>query len=220
MVIASSPFETKASGALVSWIRRTLSPSRIVAINTHFHLDGTGGNEAFHQAGAAIYASRLTATLLREQGPALLREVAAEQRDRGRKARLQRLVLVAPDHLFDPDQARAPGLPLRFGAEEVRIIYPGPAHARDNVVVYLPSRGVVFGGCMVKGEAFVGFVGDADLDRWEESLRTVEALGAKVVVPGHGPVGGPELFPLTASVVQKARADARAAARKAEGDKK
>jgi glyoxylase-like metal-dependent hydrolase (beta-lactamase superfamily II) len=31
---------------------------------------------------------------------------------------------------------------------------------------------------------------DSDLPRWREALRTLQALPAEVIVPGHGPDGG------------------------------
>lgn len=111
-------------------------------------------------------------------------------------------VLAPAARTFDEHE----GLVLRFGAEEVRVVYPGAAHSPDNVVVFFPSRGVLFGGCMIKGSASVGFIGDADLDHWESAVDSVRALGAKIVIPGHGPVGGAELFDLTTSVVRTARA--------------
>jgi glyoxylase-like metal-dependent hydrolase (beta-lactamase superfamily II) len=54
--------------------------------------------------------------------------------------------------------------------------------------------------------ASVGFIGDADLEHWESALEAIRGLGAKLVVPGHGPVGGAELLDLTAAVVRGARA--------------
>jgi metallo-beta-lactamase class B len=95
---------------------------------------------------------------------------------------------------------------MRFGGELVRIVSPGAAHAPDNVVVLLPARGVVFGGCMIKASDAAGFLGHADLDHWEQAVETVRALGARVVIPGHGAVGGAELYDRTIRVVRRERA--------------
>jgi glyoxylase-like metal-dependent hydrolase (beta-lactamase superfamily II) len=202
VVICSSPFETEASRALVAWIEAKLKPKRMVAINTHFHLDGTGGNEAYREHGVEIYASSLTQRLLTEKG-ASLRSESAKQFEGTERERMLAMKIVHAEHTFDE---RA-GLALTFGGEQVRVVYPGAAHSPDNVVVFFPSRGVLFGGCMIKGSASVGFIGHADLENWESAVDVVRGLGARVVIPGHGPVGGPELFDLTSSVVRKARAD-------------
>src|ERR1700722_4606793 len=37
VVFCSSPVETQATRALVAWVRGALAPSKMVAINTHFH---------------------------------------------------------------------------------------------------------------------------------------------------------------------------------------
>lgn len=204
VVICSSPFETEASRALVRWIKAKLSPTRIVAVNTHFHFDGTGGNEAYRELGVEIYASTHTLSLLKAKGAALQADTAQQFRAIERERMLAMKIAYA-DHSFD----ESAGLTWTFGGEEVRVLYPGPAHSADNVVVFFPARGVLFGGCMIKGSPSVGFVGDADLEHWEAAVDAVRELRPRVVVPGHGPVGGAELFDLTTSVVRRARAGQR-----------
>jgi len=201
VVICSSPFDTEASRALVGWIKSTLRPTRIVAVNTHFHFDGTAGNDAYRELGVETYASTLTQRLLREKGAAMQADTA-KQLEGVERDRMLAMKLAPAAHTFDERE----GLSMRFGDEEVRVLYPGPGHSPDNVVVLFPSRGVLFGGCMIKSSSSPGFLGDADLEHWEGAVDVARGLGARVVVPGHGPVGGAELFDLTASVVRSARA--------------
>jgi glyoxylase-like metal-dependent hydrolase (beta-lactamase superfamily II) len=99
------------------------------------------------------------------------------------------------------------GLTLTFGGEEVRIVYPGAAHSPDNLLVFFPSRHLLFGGCMVKSSRSIGYIGHADLDHWEAAIDVARDLDARIVVPGHGPVSGPDLFDLTVSGVRAARAE-------------
>jgi cyclase len=47
-------------------------------------------------------------------------------------------------------------------------------------------------------------------DGWDALLAPLEALGARVVVPGHGPVGGPEAITLTRQYLAKLPAMAQA----------
>lgn len=201
VVICSSPFETEASRALVAWIKSTLKPTRIVAINTHFHFDGTAGNDAYRELGVETYASALTQRLLKDRGAAMQAETA-RQLEGVERDRMLAMKLAPAAHTFDEHA----GLSMRFGDEEMRVVYPGPGHSPDNVVVLFPSRGVLFGGCMIKGSASAGFIGDADLEHWESAVEVARGLGARIVIPGHGLVGGAELFDLTASVVRNARA--------------
>lgn len=98
--------------------------------------------------------------------------------------------------------AEAEGNVIELGPVEV--LYPGAGHAPDNVVVYVPQAGVLFGGCAVY-EALrtgPGNLSDADVAAWSASIRRVKAKypDARVVIPGHGVPGGLDLLGHTISV--------------------
>jgi hypothetical protein len=40
----------------------------------------------------------------------------------------------------------------------------------------------------------IGYVGHADLDRWEAAVEVARGLHPTIVVPGHGAVSGPDLL--------------------------
>jgi glyoxylase-like metal-dependent hydrolase (beta-lactamase superfamily II) len=90
----------------------------------------------------------------------------------------------------------AKGKQFKFKDESVEVIFPGPAHSPDNVVVYLPQRQVMFGGCMIRAADApdLGFLGSANVDKWEDSARALLQYPVKIVIPGHGAAGGPELI--------------------------
>ena len=159
-------------------------------------------NAAYQAAGVETIASTATAALIAERGPAVRAASAASFEDPALRSRVERVALLAPRRTFDP----ARGLTLRFGGEEVHVIYPGPAHSPDDVVVHFPARRLLFGGCMIKASgASIGYTGDADLRHWEAAVHSLEPLAPRVVVPGHGAVGGPELFAATVAIVRAAR---------------
>jgi metallo-beta-lactamase class B VIM len=89
-----------------------------------------------------------------------------------------------------------PGASVRLGPVEV--FYPGPGHAPDNLMVWVPSERVLFGGCAVRAVTAdsLGARADADMGAWPGAIRRARAryTEAEVVVPGHGKVGGPELL--------------------------
>jgi len=201
VVICSSPFDTQATRTMLRWIRTALSPGRIVAINTHFHPDGTAGNEAYAEAGVETYATDLTQRLLAERGAQIRDAAASAMNGSALASRVRTTRIVPATHTIKAVE----GAVFTIGGETVRVIYPGPAHSPDNVVVHFPARGILFGGCMIKTGSSIGNTADADLGHWEAAVRSVETLGARVVVPGHGPVGGPELFQNTLAVVKAAR---------------
>ena len=74
---------------------------------------------------------------------------------------------------------------MRFGP--VELFYPGAAHSTDNLVVYVPSANVLYGGCAVQVVKHVcGNVADADLAEWPTSVERIQKHypEAEVVIPG------------------------------------
>jgi metallo-beta-lactamase class B len=201
VVFCSSPFDTVSTRALVRWVEASLHPAKMIAINTHFHLDGTGGNDAYRASGVTTYASDLTQKLLAEKGLAVQRGAADEFEGEKRRRILE--TRIAPAEKTFP---AADGLSFSFGGEMVNVVYPGPAHAPDNVLVFFPARRLLFGGCMIKSSRSIGYIGHADLGHWEAAVDVARALHPDVVVPGHGSLGGTELFDRTVDVVRGARA--------------
>ncbi len=197
LLLCSSPFDTDTTRALLAWLRTRFAAARLVAINTHWHMDGTGGNDAYREAGVATYASTHTQALSLERG-AQMRQGAAEGLPAAVAEHVRATPVVGAEHTFD----ESAGLTLSFGGERVEVTYPGPAHSQDNVVVYLPARQILFGGCMLKIGDSLGYLGDASLDTWEPALARLEALRATIVVPGHGRTGGPEIIANTLRLVR------------------
>jgi glyoxylase-like metal-dependent hydrolase (beta-lactamase superfamily II) len=112
-------------------------------------------------------------------------------------ASAQTLVLakVEPTPAFDLYRL-SPGEKLASGTLE--ILYPGPAHAPDNIVVWLPAHRIIAGGCAVRAMASggLGNLSHASVVDWAASIARVQAAypEAHIVIPGHGDAGGPELL--------------------------
>jgi glyoxylase-like metal-dependent hydrolase (beta-lactamase superfamily II) len=101
VVIVSSPFENLGTQTLMDWITSTMKPKRMVAINTHFHLDGTGGNEIYKKTGVETWSSDLTKQLRLEENKK--DRVAAAEFYKNEE--LQRRILsfnpIAADYIFE-----------------------------------------------------------------------------------------------------------------------
>ena len=207
LVLCSSPYETEGTRALLRWLRVTFKPPRIIAINTHVHFDGTGGNEAYLEDHVEVYSSDATAKLVQERGESMRRETRNLITDQRRRDRVDKMRIASADHIFP----EATGLELTLGGETLKVFYPGAAHSKDNIVVYFPKRRVLFGGCMVKAGHSIGYTGDADLANWEPAIRAVQrfAPDSQIVIPGHGAPAGPELLENTIRVVRSVRDDTK-----------
>lgn len=86
--------------------------------------------------------------------------------------------------------------------------YPGPGHAADNLVVWLPDSGILYGGCLVRPKTSnsLGNTTDSHPELWPQSVQNVldRYPYAQWVVPGHGaPAKGIQLLPHTKALADE-----------------
>ncbi|MFN0095695.1 MAG: MBL fold metallo-hydrolase [Dehalococcoidia bacterium] len=156
-----------------------ITPHRVsTLVNTHHHADHTNGNFLF--ADAAIVAHE-------------------NCRDEVKLAQWPRTSPVFPGTDFGdcpmtpPTVTFADEVKLYVDDLELQLFFVGPAHTTNDVAVWIPEKRVLFTGDVVfnGGTPFALF---GSLGGWLRALDRFEALGPAVVVPGHGPVSGPEVF--------------------------
>jgi glyoxylase-like metal-dependent hydrolase (beta-lactamase superfamily II) len=89
--------------------------------------------------------------------------------------------------------------------DKIEVFYPGAGHSPDNVVVWMPKQGILFGGCFVKPKN-LGNLSDAVIEAWPESAeKLISRYGnAKIVVPGHGKAGDVSLLGRTRDLANAA----------------
>ena len=79
--------------------------------------------------------------------------------------------LPVPEHGFtDSLTVSLDGMPLQC-------YYLGGGHATDNIVVWLPTENILFGGCMLKDNqaTSIGNISDADVTAWPKTLDKVKS---------------------------------------------
>jgi glyoxylase-like metal-dependent hydrolase (beta-lactamase superfamily II) len=164
---------------LVAEIRRiTSQPIRHVIV-THYHADHIYGLQVFTAAGASVIAHRDARDYLQSE--------TAQRRMEASRQELFPWVdettrLVPADRWLEADDTV-----LRVGSFEFHLRHAGPAHAPEDVVIYLPQRRVLFGGDLVF-QGRIPFVGGADSRRWITSIGRLIEFQPALLVPGHGPV--------------------------------
>ncbi|MGB6228928.1 MAG: subclass B1 metallo-beta-lactamase [Litorimonas sp.] len=156
-------------------------------IVTHHHADRTQGVDAAERQGIEVFTHPDTPRLAAQAGwPVPNTSVAA---------------------------LSEPGSRTRVG--KVEIAYPGPGHAPDNLVAWLPDSGILYGGCAVRGAGVthLGNTADADLPTWRDSLAWMKATypEAKTVVPGHGKGAGLSLLDATMGMIEAELGESAAA---------
>jgi metallo-beta-lactamase class B len=97
--------------------------------------------------------------------------------------------------------------PLDLDGVAVDWRFPGPAHAPDNITLWFPAERLLFAGCIAKAADArdIGNTADADLANWPAVIRFLQAgyPEVRLVVPGHGAPGGPELLSHTAKLLAR-----------------
>ncbi|HEU4369498.1 MAG TPA: MBL fold metallo-hydrolase [Methylomirabilota bacterium] len=163
---------------LVAAIKTTTRKRIGALINTHHHLDHTGGNRYFR--GATIIATEECREALVPGFP----PVAMLRRFMPRFAAEFPLLKVQLPTVTFHDR-----LVIHDGDREIHLWHPGrPAHTTGDATVFLPRERVLFTGDIafhyVTPLAFQGHVGN-----WIQAADRVLGFDADVIVPGHGPVG-------------------------------
>ena len=115
--------------------------------------------------------------------------------------------LVDTAHYVRPTPSLGLDTTLIFGGTSVQVLYPGGGHTRDNIVVWLPASRILFGGCLVKADSAesLGYIADADLASWPGAITMLlhRFPRARIVVPGHGAVGGRGLLKHTLALLRE-----------------
>lgn len=148
-----------------------------VVVNTHAHGDHTFGNARF--AGATVVGHHA---------------MRAEQLAVGHGLRqLWPDVEWGDTTLVPPDLTVGDGAVLHVGDTVVELLHPGPAHTTGDLVGWLPRQRVVLAGDVVMS-GVTPFALMGSITGTLAALDRIAALDPAVIVPGHGPVGGPELL--------------------------
>jgi glyoxylase-like metal-dependent hydrolase (beta-lactamase superfamily II) len=161
---------------LIQEIRKITKQKIVVVVLTHYHADHVYGLEEFKRLGATIYAQR--------DGLNYLVSETAKQRLIASRIDFAPWVnanthLVAADVWIDQSKI------ITVGGVEFILNGVGPAHAHEDLIVYVPSEKVLFAGDLVfRGR--IPFVGNADSRGWVSALNEIQKLNPAIVVPGHG----------------------------------
>ncbi len=168
-------------------IRTVTTRPVTMLVNTHHHPDHTNGNGLLGAATIIAHA-KCRGQLARAAGP-------------------------PPDWLFGPvpwghlDPA-LPGicfddrLELHAGGRPVELLHFGtPAHTTNDVVAWLPQDRVLFAGDLVFNGG-TPFALSGSIAGWLDVLDALGQLEPDVIVPGHGPPGGPGMLRETAGYLE------------------
>lgn len=177
-VIFDTPVTTQTTVRLLDYLTKEQGYTVQALVVNHFHEDCTAGLDSVQARGILTYGSKKTVALCIAEG------TTAPQKKFGRKK------------------------VLKLGGQQIVNYHPGPGHTVDNIVTYLPSEKVLFGGCLIKTMgAGRGNTADADVSKWSDTVERVQKKfpDATHIVPGHGHAGGRDLLEFTVELFAEDR---------------
>jgi len=153
----------------------TRKPVKVV-INTHHHGDHTFGNAAF--PGAKVISSEMCRKLLLEGEAEWLALIEGAV---GRKFPNTKAVPATEVY------ANNTRTDIVIDGVKMTLWVPEGAHTLGDLMIWLPEDKVLIGGDILVNRVTPNFR-DAVVKKWVEALAQVQALPAKTIIPGHGPL--------------------------------
>ena len=140
---------------------------KVIVINTHWHPDHIGGNALYKNAQIIAGGSYTPESWESEAG------------------------LESMPNVWVKDQLMIP-----MGGDTLTVFnLKGNVHTPSDVMVYLHQQKVLFGGDVILNKQVPILLDKANPYAYSDVLQTLPlTYDIKIVVPGHGDIGGPEII--------------------------
>ncbi len=158
---------------------RAVTPKPVrLALVTHTRPEFLFGGAAFQAAGIPVVMHRKTALLMAARCDNCLKQLRQTLGD----GPMRGTTTYKTDRQFD-DSHRVDDI-----GRPVRVLHLGHASGPGDIAVFDERSGVLFGGGLLDAGR-IPDIQDSDNTGWPQALASLQALQARVVVPGHGAVG-------------------------------
>jgi glyoxylase-like metal-dependent hydrolase (beta-lactamase superfamily II)/rhodanese-related sulfurtransferase len=133
------------------------------------------GSSYWKEQGVPIIAHKDADTVIRQNAGRMLERMKSYARDKAWKTEI-----AFPDQTFDEQMI------LELGGQRIELLYLGPAHGPGDIVVWLPEKKLAIAGDMAFHKRMLPIFEYTDTAGWLDTWDRFAALGAEIVVPGHG----------------------------------
>jgi len=190
-LLVDTLFDLRLTRDMLTAMQRVTERSPIAqAVNTHGNGDHWFGNPLLPD-GIPIIASAAALEEMRAVPPRVVHELfnvldLGPEFDAFARRTVRRFDHASieprlPTESFEGRRA------LQVGDRAVELIELGPAHTRGDVIAHVPGAEAVFTGDLLFIEG-TPIMWEGPTANWLAACDRILALGARVIVPGHGPV--------------------------------
>lgn len=158
LYLIDATWNDQLADELLTLIKKNFHKHVKKAIITHHKIDRVGGIQALLDAKIPVETTSFIAKMCKEAGYPQI----------------------------EPTLDRSPV--LKLGKTIIETYYPGEAHTRDNIVIWLPQYKILFGDMIFALEQEnVGIIDEANMSAWPYTIQNLinKYPDAKVVIPGH-----------------------------------
>ena len=194
VLVIDGGFNPESGRNVLEAARAIAGRRELILTVTHAHPEHTFGAQVFH-GQARIHYNKLQRDYLARDGEKLLAGFRA-MLPPDRSSLLDGVKVTLADDVYEGDHAA-----LDLGGRRVELWTLGTAHSPGDQVITVPDQKVTFTGDLIEERMFpiVPFFppliepADIDVRNWQTALTKIAAPAPRIVVPGHGNLGGPEI---------------------------
>ena len=133
------------------------------------------GSSYWQEQGVPVIAHIDALHEIEEQSFSLLETMQSRAKEKAEGTKV-----VLPDETFEDQKI------IQLGDKRIELLNLGPAHSPGDIIVWLPDERLVISGDMAFHQRMLPLFEHTDSGAWIETWDKFEALGAEVVIPGHG----------------------------------